>query len=164
MPLARAARRSHSATHTIAAASGASAPLDGDGGQAPRRPELADEREAVRRVQGGHADQGRREPPGHAGLGGVAVQHIDAAPAREGAELAHGEELTAGAAVGARLRGAVQRDAGRAQRRVDERLCRAGHLDAVPVGAEPQRELEDVLGHAAVGRLEGEEDAGHRGL
>ena len=92
------------------------------------------------------------------------MQHIDAAPAREGAKLAHGEELTAGAAVGARLRGAVQRDAGRAQRRVDERLCRARHLDAVAVGAEPQRELEHVLGHAAVGRLEGEEDAGHRGL
>src|SRR5205085_860466 len=53
------------------------------------------------------------------------------------------------------------RDSSLLQGVVHDRLARAGGLHLVPVSAERQRELEHVLRHAAVLRLERHQDARH---
>ncbi len=109
-----------------------------------RRRDLADEREAVRRVDRGQPAQACREPPDHPGLGRVRVHEVEAVQCPgEGAE---------------RPQIAVRMGVVAAERQP----LGIEHHRLVAVRAQARRQLGDVLGDPAVGRFADEGNPRHQ--
>jgi hypothetical protein len=117
--------------------------LDDDAEALARRRDLADEREAVRRVNGGQPARPRREAPDHARFGGVRVHEVE--PVERPRE--RGER----ACVEVRARVLAH----------ERQPPRIEHDGLVPVLRQPLRELSHMLRDAAVGRLADEGDPSH---
>jgi hypothetical protein len=112
----------------------------------------------TRRQAGGKSNT----PAEHAGLSGVAVNQIEAFVSGRTAELQRGRQLTMRMAVVTPQRHRAKWTAGVGETVGVDEIVRPEHDRVVAVLRQPERELQNVLGDPAVGRLADESEVTHR--
>jgi hypothetical protein len=90
----------------------------------------------------------------------MAVDEIESPAPDQRHQRAQRARVLARVSVAPREGHSPHRYAAQLQAGIDNRFARARHLRLEPVLGQPQRELHDILGHAAVRGLENEEDTG----
>jgi hypothetical protein len=135
--------------------------LGGGGEHAPGGAHRADERQAVGAVDGGNPVASRRQAGQHAGLRGVSVHEVEGAATDEAPDREQRQRLGARLAHSTPERHRVVRHSRALDAFPYDSAGRSRDVRLPSVGSQPERQLRDVLRHAPVGGLEGEEDAAH---